>query len=229
MKRYYLAVDIGASSGRLILGNLRDGKLKLEEIHRFANTPATRNGVLCWQLDKAFVEIISGLRKCFTSGKIPASMGVDTWGVDFVLLGNRGQLLGDTVSYRDHRTSGMDVKVDELIPPDILYGRTGTHRQIFNSIYQLYAIKEKSPELLENCDRFLMVPEYLNFLLTGVKMSEYTNATTTGLVNAHTRTWDYELLDLLGFRRDIFGKLQMPGTLVGSLCKEIADEIGFSC
>jgi rhamnulokinase len=229
VKRYYLAVDIGASSGRLILGSLHNGCIEIEEIHRFENIPVSRNDTLCWQLDKLFVEIISGLKKCAATGKIPISMGIDTWGVDFVLLGDDGQMIGEPVAYRDRRTQGLDIEIDKLISPESLYSRTGTQKQIFNSIYQLYAIKKNSAELMQKADRFLMVPEYLNYLLTGTKMSEYTNATTTGLVNAHAQTWDRELLDLLGFPLAIFGQLQTPGTLVGSFSAEVAREVGFYC
>lgn len=225
--RYYLAVDIGASSGRHILGHLEDGKMVLEEVYRFVNGNVTRNGHLCWELDRLFQEIVNGLKACKDVGKVPVSMGIDTWGVDFVLLDEEDKVLGDTVAYRDSRTEGIDEKVYEKISEDELYARTGIQKQLFNSIYQLYAIKESNPEYFEKAKSFLMVPEYFNFLLTGVKRNEYTNATTGQLVNAVTKTWDTELITRLGLPVSIFGELHMPKTVVGNLKDEIKNLVGF--
>ncbi len=227
MNRYYLAVDIGASSGRHILGWMEDGKLKTEEVYRFNNGLTRRNGHLCWDFDQLFREIVAGMKYCREIGKHPVSIGIDTWGVDFVLLDQEDRLLGDYVGYRDHRTEGMDGKVYQIIPEKELYGRSGIQKAIFNSIYQLYAIKEENPEHLEKAKSYLMVPEYFNFLLTGVKMAEYTIATTSQLIDARTGNWDYELMDLLGFPGDIFQPIHMPGTEVGSLRPELAEEIGY--
>lgn len=226
-KKYYLAVDIGASSGRHILGWVENGKLRLEEIYRFENKLIKRNGHLCWDIDHLFNEVAEGLKKCKELNRIPASVGIDTWGVDFVLLDEDGKLLGDTVAYRDDRTKGMDAVVYEKISAAGLYGRNGIQKQLFNSIYQLIAIKQNEPQNLEKAAHFLMIPEYLNYLLTGVMKNEYTNATTTQLVNAETQDWDYELMDMLGIPKKIFGKLNMPKTSVGSLSAEIADRVGF--
>ncbi len=137
---YYLAVDIGASSGRHILGHLEDGKMVLEEIYRFDNGMKPKNGHLCWDADGLFGEIKAGMKRCKELGKIPVSMGVDTWAVDYVLLDKNGERLGDAVGYRDKRTEGMDDKVYEIISPEELYGRTGIQKQIFNTIYQLMAV-----------------------------------------------------------------------------------------
>ena len=227
MNNYYLAVDIGASSGRHILGHLEEGKLLLEEIYRFENKLVTKNGHLCWDFERLFSEIVNGMKKCREIGKIPASMGIDTWGVDFVLLDKEDKVLGDTVAYRDSRTEGIDREVYKLVPEDELYARTGIQKQLFNSIYQLYAVKQSNPEYLNQAVSFLMVPEYFNFLLTGVKKNEYTNATTGQLVNAKTKTWDKELLSRLGLNTEMFGELCLPKTSVGRLRDEIKEQVGF--
>ena len=229
MGNYYLAIDIGASSGRHILGYLKDGKLEMEEIHRFENGIAEKNGEFCWDFDRLFTEIKTGMKKCKEMGKIPVSVGVDTWGVDYVLLDNNNKVIGNTVAYRDSRTKGMDDKVYEIISEDKLYARTGIQKQIFNTIYQLMAVKEKHPDYLEKAESFLMVPDYFHFLLSGVKSNEYTNATTGQLVNPVTKNWDYELIDMLGYPRKIFTDTSLPGTVLGGLTKEIQEEVGFDC
>jgi rhamnulokinase len=227
--RYYLAVDIGASSGRHMLGRLENGRIVLEEAYRFPNAPVRRNGRLCWDLEGVFSHVVSGLKRCAETGRIPVSMGVDTWGVDFVLLDGGGHLLGDSVAYRDGRTAGMDAVVGEKIPEPELYARTGIQKQIFNTIYQLAAVQQETPGLLEQARRLLMIPEYLHYRLTGVQLGEYTIATTTGLVGVHSGTWDGALLDLLGYPRHIFGPLHPPGTAVGTLTEEVRAQAGFDC
>ncbi len=226
---YYLAVDIGASSGRHILGHAEDGRIVLEEVYRFDNDLVTRNGHLCWELERLFSEILRGMKRCAELGRIPAAMGIDTWGVDFVLLDEKGRVLGDAVAYRDSRTAGMDSTAAALISPEELYARTGIQKQIFNTIYQFLALKKERPELLAQAARMLMIPEYFHWRLTGRAVSEYTNATTTQLVNAAEKTWDSDLLERLGLPRKIFGELALPGTEVGELLPEIAAEAGFSC
>lgn len=229
MKKYYLAVDIGASSGRHMLASVVDGKIQLEEIYRFPNGMDNVNGTLCWDVRRLFEEIKNGLKKCKELGKIPVSMGIDTWAVDYVLLDKENQVLGDTAGYRDSRTNGMDEKVYEKISLSALYARTGIQKQIFNTIYQLMAVKEKHPEYLEQAESMLMIPDYFNFLLTGVKKMEYTNATSTQLVNPKTNDWDYELIDMLGFHSGMFRPVSMPGTVVGNFTEEIQEELGFDC
>lgn len=229
MQKYYLAIDIGASSGRHILGTVTDGKITLEEIYRFNNGLVKKNGHLCWELDRLFEEIKNGLKKCHELGKIPKSLGIDTWGVDYVLLDKDNQVIGDTYGYRDKRTTGMDEKVYEIIPEESLYERTGIQKQIFNTVYQLMAVKEQNPECMERAESLLMVPDYFNFLLTGNKKSEYTNATTTQLVNPTTNQWDYELIERLGYKKDMFLPLSLPKTVVGTLTEDIIKEVGFDC
>ncbi|MCD8346486.1 MAG: rhamnulokinase [Lachnospiraceae bacterium] len=227
MAVYYLAVDIGASSGRHILGYLEDGRIVLEEIYRFENGLVKKDGELCWEYDRLFAEIINGMKRCRELGKIPVSMGIDTWGVDFVLLDDQDQVIGNTVGYRDHRTDGMDEEVYKLISSENLYARTGIQKAIFNTIYQLMAIKKNHPEQLEQAQTLLHVPDYFHFLLTGNKTCEYTEATTGQLVSPVTKDWDYELIDLLGYPRRIFQKLIMPGTVVGMLSEKVKKEVGF--
>lgn len=229
MTKYYLAIDIGASSGRHILGYLDNGIWKLEEIHRFENGMIEIDGHLCWNYENLFKEILNGMKKCSEAGKIPTSMGIDTWGVDFVLLDQEDQRIGDSVGYRDQRTRGMDQEVYKVIPEDKLYARTGIQKAIFNTIYQLMSIKINNPENLQRASSFLMVPDYFHFLLTGCKSNEYTNATTGQLVHPHTKNWNYELIEELGLPLSIFGKIQMPGTELGELQETIAREVGFSC
>ncbi len=227
--RYTLAVDIGASSGRHILGSVQDGKIVLEEVYRFENGFVERNGHFCWNFDQLFTEILNGMKRCKELGKVPASMGIDTWGVDFVLLDKDGKVLGDTVAYRDSRTAGMDEEVSKVISMEELYARTGIQKQSYNTIYQLVALKKEHPEYLEQAERFLMTPEYFHYLLTGVGKNEYTLATTSQLVNAKAKDWDRELISKLGLPEKVFGELNLPGTEVGSLLPEIAEKVGFDC
>lgn len=194
MRKYYLAIDIGASGGRHILGHLENGKMITEEIYRFLNGYKEVNGEKIWDIDELFNHVLSGMKKCKELGKIPRSVGVDTWAVDFVLLDKDDKMLGNAVAYRDDRTKGIESKVYEKISADALYEKTGIQKQTFNSIYQLMAAKEREPELVEKACTFLMIPDYINFLLSAVKAQEYTNATTTQLINTTTRDWDWELI-----------------------------------
>ena len=229
MVRYYLAIDIGASSGRHMLASMKDGKMQLEEVYRFPNGMDDKNGTLCWNVERLFTEIKNGLKKCKEIGKIPVSMAIDTWGVDYVLLDKDDRILGDTVGYRDSRTEGMDEKVYEVIPQDELYARTGIQKQVFNTVYQLMAVKEFHPEYLEQAESILMIPDYFHFLLTGVKKNEYTNATTGQLVSPKTNDWDYEMIDMLGYNSKMFRPVSMPGTVVGEFTEEVQKEVGFNC
>lgn len=225
----YLAIDIGASSGRHMLGKRVNGKIELTEVYRFKNGPKMKNGHLCWDGEQLFKDIITGMKKCAQMGEIPESVAIDCFGVDFVLLDENDNLIGDTVSYRDERTAAVREEVYSIISEDELFERTGIAAQPFNTIYQIYAVKKESPEDLKRAKTYLMLPEYFNFLLTGVKMNEYTNASTTQLVNTNTREYDKELLDMLGIPSDIFGKLHMPSTVVGNLLPEIEAEVGYNC
>lgn len=227
--QYYLAVDIGASSGRHILSHLENGKIILEEIYRFSNGMVEVDGEKVWDSQKLFEDILTGMKKCYELGKIPVSMGIDTWAVDFALLDKEDNLIGKTVGYRDGRTKGMDREVYKVISQDELYERTGIQKQIFNTIYQLMAVKMKKPQELADAKTMLLIPDYLNFLLTGRKVTEYTNASTTQLLHPETKEWDFELIDMLGFPRDIFTEIKLPGTIVGELTEEIQKKVGFCC
>ena len=229
MNPYYLAVDIGASSGRHILAHLEGGKMVLEEIHRFPNGMVQKDGENVWDVDELFAQIKLGMKKCAEAGKIPVSIGIDTWGVDFVLLDAEGKRIGNAVAYRDGRTKGMDEEVYKKIPEDELYARTGIQKAIFNTIYQLMALKVKKPEQLEKAETMLMMPDYFHYLLSGVAATEYTNATTGQLVSPVTKDWDMELIEKLGYPKKIFQKLVTPGTVLGELTEEIQKEVGFNC
>lgn len=229
MGKYFLAIDIGASSGRHILGSLEDGKIVLEEVYRFWNGMDDIDGTLCWDVDRLLKEIIEGMKKCKEIGKIPTSVGIDTWGVDFVLLGQDDKIVGQTVGYRDHRTDGMDEEVYRIIKEDDLYARTGIQKAIFNTIYQLMAIRKQNPEQLEKAAAMLMIPDYFHYKLCGNKVQEYSEATTGQLVNPATKDWDYELIEMLGFPKTIFQKMHMPGEVIGSLTEEIKELVGYDC
>ncbi len=229
MGKYYLAIDIGASSGRHIIAEMVDGKIKLEEVYRFWNGMDDVEGSLCWNVDRLFGEIITGLKKCREIGKIPSYMGIDTWGVDYVLLDKNDKILGKTYGYRDSRTTGMDEKVYEMISQEDLYKRTGIQKAIFNTIYQLMAVKQNNPEHMEAAETLLFIPDYFNFKLTGVKVNEYTEASTGQLLNPKTKDWDYELMDLLGYNQKMFCKVTKPGTKVGNFTEEVQREVGFDC
>lgn len=224
--RKYLAIDIGASSGRHIAGWLENGDIKTEEIYRFKNGVESKEGKLVWNVELLFKEIINGLKVAKEKDCIPVSIGVDTWAVDYALLDKDNKLIGDVFSYRDSRTKQAADDVHRIISFKKLYERTGIQFQPFNTVYQLYA--DKLSGKTERAESMLMIPDYLNFLLTGVKKQEYTNATSTGLVNAQTHCWDCEILDLLGFNRKLFKELSPPQTVVGRLKKEIAEEIGYN-
>lgn len=228
MSDYYLGIDIGASSGRHILSWIEEGKLKMLEVYRFKNFMDESFNEATWDVDRLFKEIIEGLKKCKEIGKIPKCVGIDTWGVDFVLLDENDKRIGNAVCYRDKRTNGMDKEVYKFISEDDLYKRTGIQKQLFNTIYQLMAIKVRKPEDLKKADSMLMMPDYFNFLLSGVKKQEYTNATTGQLVNPDTKDWDYELINLLGYPEKIFKEIVPPGTFIGNFKEEIEKEVGFS-
>lgn len=199
----------------------------LEEIFRFDNSQIRKDGHDCWDYQALTRSVLQGLMKCKEIGKIPCMIGIDTWAVDFILLKDNDLPCSDMVAYRDTRTQGMDEVVNASVPLEELYANTGIQKQPFNTIYQLTALKREHPEQLELADRFLMVPEYLNFVLTGKKVNEYTNASSTNLLNARAKTWDWNVIDSLGFPRKIFGELQMPGTVVGGLTSAVQSVVGF--
>lgn len=227
MKTYYLAVDIGASSGRHILSHIENGKLVLEEIYRFENNLVKSKDGLVWDIENLFSNVLNGIKKCKEIGKIPKSIAIDTWGVDYVLIDENRKEIKPCYCYRDSRTSTVIDEVESLVSPTELYAKTGIQKQNFNTIYQLYSDKKNSR--LKNAKYFLMMPEYLSFKLTGVCKNEYTNATTTGLVNANAKTWDADIIYALGLTEVPFIPLSLPSSHVGFLSEDIQKAVGFNC
>ncbi len=223
--KYCLAIDMGASSGRHILGYVKNGKLQLEEIYRFENGIIDIDGTLCWDIEHLFNEIKNGLKECGRRGIHPETVAIDTWGVDYVLLDKDKKEILPAISYRDSRTLGIPEEVDKIIPREKLYKLTGIQATNYNSIYQLYC--DKKSGRLDNAEYFLMMPEYFSFKLTGEIRNEYTLTTTGGLVNVNTFERDEELLNKLGIDKKIFAPLSMPGTVVGKLSDEVKAEVGF--
>ena len=215
MAKRYLAVDIGASSGRHMIGTVRNGQIALTEAYRFVNGQVRKDGHDCWDIDKLVESVKAGIDEALKTGPIE-SIGIDTWGVDFVLLDKDLKRCSDAVAYRDVRTAGADAEIEsQVLSFADLYKRVGIQKASYNSIYQLWALKKEHPEQLEQAARFLTVPEYINFALTGNVVHEYTDSSTTGLLDAAKKDWDRDLIEKLGLPVRIFGKLEMPGATVG--------------
>lgn len=223
---YYLAIDIGASSGRHILSHIENKRLVLEEIYRFENNLVADENGLVWDIESLFSEVLNGIKKCKEIGKIPKSIAIDTWGVDYVLLDENKKEIKPCYCYRDGRTNAVVDEVESLVFPARLYSKTGIQKQNFNTIYQLYADK-KNGRLL-NAKYFLMMPDYISFKLTGVCKNEYTNATTTGLVNANAKAWDSDIISALGLPSELFGALNTPSSVVGDFSENIQKAVGFN-
>ncbi len=228
--RYYLAIDIGASSGRHILAHLEDGKMITEEIYRFQNGPEMLTAYdgekhLMWTHERLFGEILNGLKKAKELGKIPYSVGIDTWGVDYALLDENDEAIGGIYCYRDSRTDATIPEVHATVPFAELYAKTGIQFSTFNSVYQL--LDDKKTGRMAKAKSMLMLPDYFHFRLTGVKKQEYCNATTSGMVNTVTHTWDEEIIERLGYKKELFGQLAHPGELVGEFTDEVAAIVGY--
>ena len=221
-----LGIDLGASSGRAMLGTLEGKKLTIREIHRFLNEPVTLCGRFVWDMPRLFHEIKQALLKLSKSGETVDAIGIDTWGVDFGLLDKNGHLLSLPVHYRDARTNGIPEKVRAIIPDEELFARTGIAFNSFNTLYQLYAMKEEGDPALESAQDLLFLPDLLAYFLTGRKGTEYTIASTSQMLNPFTRDWDRELMEKLGIPAHIFGEVKLPGTVRGTLLPEIAKECG---
>ncbi len=224
--KYYLAIDIGASSGRHIVGWREKGERKTEEVYRFPNGVTRRDGHLIWDMEALFSHVKQGIRAAFSKYPKINCLSVDTWGCDYVLL-DRGKELWPCYAYRDHRTEAIHEEVHAAVPFSELYRRTGCQFQLFNTVYQL--AEDRQTGRLARATDFLMIPEYLLYKLTGVKAKEFTNATTTGLVNAQTLEFDPELIARLGLPERLFPKLSRPGTVLCPLLPEIAAEVGGNC
>ena len=221
-----LGIDLGASSGRAMLGTLEGKKLTIREIHRFLNEPVTLCGRFVWDMPRLFHEIKQALLKLSKSGETVDAIGIDTWGVDFGLLDKNGHLLSLPVHYRDARTNGIPEKVRAIIPDEELFARTGIAFNSFNTLYQLCAMKEEGDPALESAQDLLFLPDLLAYFLTGRKGTEYTIASTSQLLDPFKRDWDRELMEKLGIPAHIFGEVKLPGTVRGTLLPEIAKECG---
>ncbi len=224
---YCLAIDIGASSGRHLLGELVDGKLVCEEVYRFENGMIEKDGSFVWDIDSLFKNVVSGLKRCKEIGKIPDTVAIDTWGVDYLLLDRSGKEILPAYAYRDSRTAGIPEEIFKTISQEELYSKTGIQKQEYNSLYQLYA--DKKAGRLEKASHILLMPSYLSYKLTGIMKNEYTEATTSNLINAHTRTWDKDLLDFLGIDESVLGEIAAPGSALGGLTPDVQSEVGFDC
>ena len=223
---HYLAIDIGASSGRHIVGWQENGKICTDEVYRFPNGVQESDGHLIWDIQALVHHVKEGIRKAKEKYPRIESLSIDTWGVDYVLLKGDEEVL-PVYAYRDSRTEAVIPQVHEKMAFSQLYGRVGCQFQPFNTIYQLY--DDKINGKLEGVTDMLMIPEYLLWKLCGVKVREYTNATTMGMVNAETGEFDMEIVDALGYPRHLFPKLSQPGTVLGMLRPEIAETVGGNC
>ena len=224
----FIAADFGAGSGRVIVGTwLAASKtIELEEIHRFGNEQKMIDGHLRWDFEALFNELKTGLKKAFAKyGDEIKSIGIDTWGVDYALLDENDEAVGGTYCYRDSRTESTTPAVHEIIPFADLYAKTGIQFASFNTVYQL--LDDKKTGRMDKAKSMLMLPDYFHFRLTGVKKQEYCNATTTGMVNAVTHTWDDEIIEKLGYKKELFGALAMPGEEVGEFTDEVAAIVGY--
>ncbi|MDL2029054.1 rhamnulokinase [Bacillus subtilis] len=213
----YTAIDIGASSGRIMVGELNEGKLDIQEIHRFANGFSQRDGHCFWDIDHLLKQILQGLQKVKTLGYEHCTVGIDTWAVDYVLLDEKGDRLREAISYRDRRTDHTIDKLEHTLSKAAIYQKTGIQFQPFNTIYQLY---EEDRELLIKTDKIMMVPDYLGYCLTGKAVTEITNASTTQLLNASTGNLDPELLEAVSVQEQQFAPLTEPGCELGKLRNE---------
>ncbi|WP_217594627.1 rhamnulokinase family protein [Cohnella sp. GbtcB17] len=221
-----LAYDLGASSGRALLGRLKDGRIETEELHRFPNDPVQVGGRLHWDILRLLHEMKQALLKAKQRGADIQSIGIDSWAVDFGFVGESGELLGNPYHYRDGHTAGIMPVLFAEIPETELFARTGIQFQPFNSIFQLYALKTAGNPLLREARRFLMIPDLLRYFLTGEMHGEFTNASTTQLFSATAKDWDQELLAKLNLPAAWFGPVLAPGDRAGSLSEAVTKELG---
>ncbi|MDD6263206.1 MAG: rhamnulokinase [Clostridiales bacterium] len=229
MGKKLLTFDFGASSGRGILADFDGSRLDFREIHRFVNDPVHAFGHYYWDILRLFGEIKTGIGNLYREGvKDVASMGVDTWGVDFALLDEYDKPLSNPFYYRDSLTDGAMERVYSVIPKAELYDRTGIQFMKFNTIFQLEAIRHRYPKLLERAKTMLLMPDMLNYMLTGVKTAELSMASTTQLMDVRTRSWDREIFDRLGIPTDMLVPITDPGRVIGNTSAQILDETRMS-
>ena len=224
-KNYYLAIDIGASSGRHILAHQEDGHIVLEEIFRFKNNVIRKDEKMIWDIDFLIENIVIGMKKCKEINKIPVSVGIDTFGVDYVLLDEKGQRIDDVYAYRDPRTAKSSQAFNRLISAYEQYQLTGIQPHAFNTIYQLY--DDILRGRIQNVTSVMLLPSYLGYYLTDVKQNEYTISSTSGMINIDTKSWDDVLLKTLSLKKEIFPDLIMPGQKIGNMRQTIQDQIGY--
>jgi rhamnulokinase len=225
--KHYLAIDLGAESGRAMLGTLADGKLALEELHRFPNTPVRVPTGLYWDTLRLFHEILEGLTVAGRERKLKLSgIGVDTWGVDFGLLGSDGALVDNPRHYRDARNNGMMERAYSIVPKREIFAHTGLQFMQFNSLFQLLAIKLAGSPALAAADRLLFMPDLFNYWLTGVRKSELTIVSTSHMYDPAAKRWSTELLDKFGLPSSILAEIVSPGTLLGPVLPEVAEATG---
>ena len=225
----FAAVDLGAESGRVMLGRFDGSALALEEAHRFPNVPVQVAGTLHWDILRIWHEIKHGLAVCGRQAGGPlASIGVATWAVDFGLLGSDGALLGNPVHYRDARTQNMIEAACARVPRAEIFAQTGIQFLPINTLYQLLALQAQASPALEAATQLLTIPDLLNYWLCGAAVNEFTNATTTQCYNPTTGEWAWELLDQFGLPRRIFGEIVQPGTRLGLLRPALAAELGLA-
>ena len=222
----YIAVDLGAESGRVMLVRLVNEKIAIEEVHRFPNGPATQGDSLRWDIDRLFGEIKTGLKKAFEIEKDIQSIGLDTWGVDFGLIDADGNLLENPYHYRDDRNIAMFEKAGTILAKEDIYMNTGIQFMPFNSLYQLMAYKEYSPEVLEKADKLLLMPNLLMYLLTGEVSAEYTMASTSQMMDMNTGNWSKKIIDAFELPENILPPITQPGEAIGKLKQSLADEFG---
>jgi rhamnulokinase len=223
-ERTFVAIDVGAESGRAMLGTLKHRQLTLRELSRFQNEMVTIDGHLHWDIHRLFDQMKLGLSACGPAGAKPASIGVDTWGVDFGLFGSDGSPLELPYSYRDERTDGMMEEFFKLVPRERVYELTGIQFMKLNSLFQLFAEKRQHPAVLDKAARLLFMPDIFNYFFTGVAKTEFTFATTSQLYNPRTKTWEGELFSALGVPQSIMPEIVAPGTVLGSMKKNVSAE-----
>ena len=221
--KYFLAIDLGATSGRHVIGYKLDGEIQLKEIHRFRTEMDDSPDGLVWNIPRILNEIKEGIRKAFEIFPKIESISIDTWGVDYVLM-NGDNEIAPYYAYRNERCQKSAQKVHKIIDFKDIYRKTGIQFAAFNTLYQLYDDKQK--RRLDNATDYLMLPSYFSYKLTGIKTHEYTNESTGALLNVKTGDYNYELLDKLELPRRLFNKMQKPGSIVGDLLPEIQKEVG---
>ncbi|MBQ8509149.1 MAG: rhamnulokinase [Clostridia bacterium] len=222
-----LAIDLGASSGRGIVGSFDGEKLSLEENHRFPNEPVTAAGTFTWDILRIFHEIKNSIRKCALSDdKDIRSIGIDTWGVDYGYLDKNGRLMANPINYRDTRTEGIIDYAAKTVSKSDIYNTTGIQFMNFNTLFQLIADLRDTPYLIENADKLLFVPDLLNYFLTGVKHTEYTIASTGAILDAKTRNYAFDLMEKFRIPKNIFTELSQPGDKVGKLLPQVLEDVG---